>query len=333
VTRRPRHYCQLCGGPVTVATENGIRRDYCPTCAVFYYENPLPVVSTIVEVERSVLLVKRGKRPHKGAWCLPTGFAEAGEDIGQAALRELREEAGVEGVIRSLVDVRSYRSRFYGDLLFITFEVEVAGSPEPAPGSDTVGARFVPLDKVPALAFSPNRRALDRYTQGKAEHWAIVESFRGSVREEQTGAHDRALLSDRMVEVIEANADAIARRWLDDALHNPSTAAFALFDPTHLALDIREILGGFGRWLLGERSAEEMRTFYKRFGQESRADGIPLSQVLSALSMVRRHLWEFTISQGAWHRTIDIYRELELERRLILFFDRALLDTTRGYES
>ena len=52
-----------------------------------------------------MLLVKRKHDPFKGLWCLPMGFAESGESIESAALRELEEEAGIQGKILGLVNV------------------------------------------------------------------------------------------------------------------------------------------------------------------------------------------------------------------------------------
>jgi len=142
--KKKRLYCVHCGNTITRRDEDGILRDYCINCDVFFYDNPLPVVSTILPIDRSILLVKRKFRPYKGMWCLPSGFAEVDESIEDAAVRELEEETGVKGKIISLVDVDSCSNYFYGDLIFLTFEaVQIGGSL--APGSD------IPSEKSPVL--------------------------------------------------------------------------------------------------------------------------------------------------------------------------------------
>lgn len=47
------------------------------------------------ENELRVLLVRRGAHPYLGCWALPGGFVRPDETVGQAAVRELKEEAGV----------------------------------------------------------------------------------------------------------------------------------------------------------------------------------------------------------------------------------------------
>jgi 8-oxo-dGTP pyrophosphatase MutT (NUDIX family) len=106
----------------------GRLRDYCEGCRSIFYENPLPVACAIVtDRERQVLLVKRARDPYKDMWCLPIGFAESGEEVQHAALRELKEEAGVDGSIVRLIDVATVDNYFYGSLAIVTYESAMTG--------------------------------------------------------------------------------------------------------------------------------------------------------------------------------------------------------------
>jgi len=65
--------------------------------------HPVAGVSVVVVRHGQVLLVKR-INPPAGVWSLPGGKVELGEEVRQAALRELTEETGVDARIDSLVD-------------------------------------------------------------------------------------------------------------------------------------------------------------------------------------------------------------------------------------
>jgi len=57
---------------------------------------------TLVPDLSEVLLVKRGKSPNKGMWCVPGGSIEWGETLAEAAKREVAEETGLEVCAQSL---------------------------------------------------------------------------------------------------------------------------------------------------------------------------------------------------------------------------------------
>ena len=102
----------------------------------------------------TVLMIARAKPPLVGRWSLPGGHVEAGEPTRDAALRELKEETGIEARIDGLADVvevihapGGIVERHY--VIAVFFGRWLAG--EPVASSDAAAARFVPLEQVAGL--------------------------------------------------------------------------------------------------------------------------------------------------------------------------------------
>lgn len=328
---KKRIYCPHCGSSLIKKPEGDVVRDFCKDCNLYFYDNPLPVVSSIIGKDRSILLVKRKNEPHKGKWCLPSGFAEVGESIEDAALRELEEETGLKGKTIGLVDVDSNHDAFYGDLFFITFEVEwITG--RPMPGDDAIEVNFFPVTSMPKLAFESNTKAVETYVRGKLEYWAIVDSFTPSLEGIEPISKKGGFLSDKLIRIIEQNTDVISLRWLEDVRTNKSTPNYARFSPEASVTRNRIVIEQFGKWLGGNYSGEDIRNFYRQLGADRKREGFGISEVISALSLTRKHIWEFALSQHMWTKTIDIFMTLEIERRMMLFFDKAAYHVAKGYE-
>jgi len=68
-----------------------------------YPAHPILAASVAVFRDGRVLLAARGKPPGEGLFSLPGGRVEPGETMGEAALRELQEEVGVEAKLIGLV--------------------------------------------------------------------------------------------------------------------------------------------------------------------------------------------------------------------------------------
>ncbi len=68
----------------------------CPSCGtpVKQYQNPFPTVDIIIEMEGRIILIERKNLP-KG-WALPGGFVDYGESLESAAIREAKEETGLD---------------------------------------------------------------------------------------------------------------------------------------------------------------------------------------------------------------------------------------------
>ena len=81
----------------------------CPSCGFVFYLDPKVAVGTIIRDERNqVVLVRRAIEPGYGLWVFPGGYVDRGEQVHAAAIREAREEAGLEIRLDELINVYSY---------------------------------------------------------------------------------------------------------------------------------------------------------------------------------------------------------------------------------
>ncbi len=140
----------------------------------FTYDYPRPAVATDCVVfgfdgrELKVLLVERGIAPYQGMWAFPGGFLRMDETAEECAIRELREETGLElTYIRQLGTFTGLNRDPRERVVSIAF-YSLARQSEVRGGDDAANARWWTIDEVPQLAFDHDyilRQAMSRIRQ------------------------------------------------------------------------------------------------------------------------------------------------------------------------
>lgn len=107
-------FCPCCGGAlerrVLKATEPV--RPVCTQCGFIFYLDPKIAVGTIIRTASDrLVLVRRAIEPGYGKWVFPGGYVDRGEALTSAAVREAREECGLDVRLDALVNIYSYPGR------------------------------------------------------------------------------------------------------------------------------------------------------------------------------------------------------------------------------
>ena len=140
----------------------------CPRCGevVRLYRNPLLTVDIIIEVTgKGIILIER-KNPPFG-WAIPGGFVDYGETLEAAAIREAREETGME-----LVDLKQFHA--YSDpkrdprAHTVTVVFTAAGRGVPQAADDAKNLQIFPLDRLPQNLAFDHALILSDYFEMKA---------------------------------------------------------------------------------------------------------------------------------------------------------------------
>ena len=114
-------------------------------------KRPVPAVGAIVFRDGAVLLVKRGAEPNRGRWSLPGGSLEIGETVEAGAVRETREETGVDVQPLRVLDVCNFIERKDGEVRWHYVLIDVLCEyvrGDPFPATDAENARLIPLREL-----------------------------------------------------------------------------------------------------------------------------------------------------------------------------------------
>ncbi|MEH6605043.1 MAG: NUDIX domain-containing protein [Pseudomonadales bacterium] len=138
------NYCPQCSTSLSeILIDSEIRRG-CPDtdCGYVLWNNPIPVIAMIVEVEGGVVMAHNVAWPHK-FFSIITGFLEQGEDPLECAKRETMEELNLHALETTLVGVYPFAQQ---NQVIIAYHIRAAG--EIKLNHELDDYKIVPIDKL-----------------------------------------------------------------------------------------------------------------------------------------------------------------------------------------
>ncbi|GBE31171.1 MAG TPA: NUDIX hydrolase [Nitrospirae bacterium] len=125
-----------------------------------HLRNPVPTVDIIIEYQGGIILIKRKNPPH--GWAIPGGFVDYGECLEDAAVREAKEETGLD--VRLLRQFHSYSDPGRDDRFHTITTVYIAEAEgDLAAGDDAADAGIFNKDNLPEDIAFDHRDILKDY--------------------------------------------------------------------------------------------------------------------------------------------------------------------------
>jgi ADP-ribose pyrophosphatase YjhB (NUDIX family) len=159
-------YCPRCATSLERKPEGNRLRPTCPKCGFVQYQNPPLAATIILSRGDKILMGRRTIQPRAGYWTFPGGYVELGESAEEAAIREAKEEMGIDVRVDRLLGLHSGAPSAVAVALFEG--TIVRGEPQPIDEVDKVG--FFRPDEAPEMAFQSTYWAM--------EQWALLQRDR-----------------------------------------------------------------------------------------------------------------------------------------------------------
>jgi hypothetical protein len=140
------------------------------------------------------------------------------------------------------------------------------------------------------------------------------------------------VLTTRLIDSIEVNALQLSRDIKMKLLLHQSTRSYQNIDEKTLHDWIYDVCSRFSFWLDEDKEKGEVQQHYKNLGKERFKQGFELPEVISALYLTKRRLWEFIAASREADSALNLNQIIEVSFLLVRFFDHAVLHVTEGYE-
>jgi hypothetical protein len=139
------------------------------------------------------------------------------------------------------------------------------------------------------------------------------------------------VLSDELVKIIDARSNDLAYVWYEDvskSQYTPHIKTLSRDEGLNMSL---KVLKKLSDWLKPGVKGETRQTFV-RFGEQSYFKGFKMDEMIQLLILLKRHIWLHLLAEGIMTTNIEVYQALDVNNKVVLFFDRAIYFSLIGFQ-
>lgn len=163
---RDYNFCPMCAAHLVINSSN---RQHCGNCKWTHYDNPNPVVVILGSYPddplRRVVMIRRKNNPGQGGWALPGGHVDHAEIVQEAAIREFKEETGLDIELEELVGAWTTNPTSVNRVV-IAYLARVVGGTMMS-GDDAADVQLFSQEDCPQAVFGSHAKMIKDWWSGK----------------------------------------------------------------------------------------------------------------------------------------------------------------------
>ena len=138
------------------------------------------------------------------------------------------------------------------------------------------------------------------------------------------------MIGTRLLRLVEKHSHELAVGLTAELLKGERTSDFRKIPREELQRTTAEVYSNLGEWLL-TKTEKDIEQRFRAIAARRASDGVAIHQFVWAMTISRNYLWNFLREEAFADTVLELYDELELQRLLNHFFDRALYYGVLGY--
>jgi len=139
------------------------------------------------------------------------------------------------------------------------------------------------------------------------------------------------MLTKRCIDLIEANAPELAKDIQLKLLTHPSARSYRYVDQKTLYIWVYDVCSRFSYWLAEDKEKGEVERYYRNLGRERFNQNFMLHEVVSALYITKRRIWEYLTATREVD-ALNLNQIVETSSLVWRFFDHVVMHVTEGFE-